>query len=66
MKYIKIDEGCYKQVSGYVGFHGLFRAIKDIKAIFNNPYLQIYEKEKKIEDIYIEVVNYNKEVLNGL
>lgn len=66
MKYIKIDEGCYKKVSGYVGFHGLFRAIKDIKDIFYNPNLQSYEKAEKIENIYSTVVNQNREALNGL
>ena len=63
---IKIDEGCCKKVSGYTGFYGLFRAIKDMKAIFNNPYFQSYEKEEKIRNIYSEVVNCNKEALNGL
>jgi hypothetical protein len=66
MKYIKIDEGCYKKVSDYTGFYGLFKAIKDIKAIFFSLSLQSYEKAEKIENIYSEVVSYNKEVLNGL
>ena len=51
MRYIKIDEGVYKKVSGYTGFYGLFQAIKDIKAIFYNPNLQSYEKAEKIENI---------------
>jgi hypothetical protein len=66
MKYIKIGEGCYKKVSGYTGFYGLFQAIKHIKAIFFSLSLQSYEKAEKIENIYSEVVSYNKEVLNGL
>ena len=66
MKYIKIDEGCYQKVSDYTGFYGLFRAIKDMKAIFFNLNLQSYEKAEKISDIYNKVVNYNKEALNGL
>jgi hypothetical protein len=66
MKYIKIAEGVYKKVSGYVGFHGLFRAIKDMKDIFYNPNIQSYEKAEKIENIYNEVINYNKEALNGV
>jgi len=66
VKYIKIDEGCYKKVSGYTGFSGLFQAIKDIKAIFYSLSLQSYEKAEKIENIYREVVNCNKEILNGL
>lgn len=60
---IKIDEGVYKKVSGYTGFYGLFRAIKDMMAISTNPYLQSYEKEQKVRDIYSEVVNCNKEAL---
>jgi hypothetical protein len=66
MKYIKIGEGCYKKVSGYTGFYGLFQAIKDMKAIFFNLNLQSYEKAEKIRDIYNEVINYNKEALNGV
>lgn len=66
MNYIKIDEGVYKKVSSYTGFYGLFQAIKDIKKIFYNPNLQSYEKAEKIIDIYNEVINYNKEALNGL
>ena len=66
MKYIKTAEGCYKKVSGYVVFHGLFRAIKDMKDIFYNPNLQSYEKAEKIENIYSTGVNQNREALNGL
>lgn len=66
MKYIKIDEGCYKKVPTYTGFSGLFQAIKDMRDIFYNPNLQSYEKAEKIENIYSTVVNLNKEALNGL
>ena len=66
MRYIKIDEGCLKKVSSYTGFNGLFQAIKDMKAIFFSLSLQSYEKAEKIENIYSEVINYNKEALNGL
>ena len=66
MNYIKIDEGVYKKVSDYVGVRGLFRAIKDIKNIFYNPYLQSYEKQEKINEIYSAVKRQNSEALNGL
>ena len=45
---VKCSEEC-KKVSGYVGFHGLFRAIKDIKDIIfgRNIYVTISSYYKR-------------------